>query len=194
MRYAVSEIQKPEAGPHLPGGCRERWVPAGLHDGVGGIVLSTLTAPLPATEAHAHGVQRASKASSVLRAAGPRYTPINDSSFMKKEQPDGNLCRIEPATENVCQASGLFPPASWILSALKIRHQNGTGRESLTARDTALQAAPTFCGFMTPVPQGMTRLIKSVKQVYYLPENKPFLSGPGGQVIYCLKEIPSTIF
>lgn len=47
---------------------------------------------------------------------------------MKEEQPDGNLCCIEPATENVCQASGLFPPASWILSALKIRHPNGTGR------------------------------------------------------------------
>lgn len=75
-----------------------------------------LTVPLPTTEAHTHGVQRASKAS-VLRAAGPRYTPINDSSFMKKEQPDGNLCCIEPATENVCQESGLFPLASWILSA-----------------------------------------------------------------------------
>ena len=70
MKYVVSEIQKPEAGPHLPGGCREWWVPAGLHDGVGGTVLSMLTPPLPPTESHAHGVQRASKASSVLQAQG----------------------------------------------------------------------------------------------------------------------------
>ena len=71
---------------------------------------------------------------------------------MKKEQPDGNLCCIEPAKENVCQASGLFPPAFWILSILKIRRQNGTGREDPGPSETStgLQATPTLCSFMTP--------------------------------------------
>ena len=40
--------------------------------------------------------------------AGIQHAPVNDSSFMKKEQSNGDLCRIKSAEGNAGQASGLL--------------------------------------------------------------------------------------
>lgn len=146
----------------------------------------------PHHRTHTHRAQRSSKASTVLQPAGLRYTPINDASFMKKEQPNGNLCCVEPAKENTCQVSGLLSLASWILFTLRIGQRNGRrtedpGRAELS---TALHVSSTLC---LQLPQGMTQPVKSMKQVYHL---SPISASCLGQVdrYYCLKDILNTIF
>lgn len=74
--------------------------------------------------------QRSSPTSTVLPAAALQYPPINDSSFMKEEQPDGNFCCIESARENACQVSGLLSLEPWILLTLRMRHSVGKRTES----------------------------------------------------------------
>lgn len=129
-------------------------VPAGLRDPGrgGGVCVGPLHVLSPHHRTHTHRAQRSSKASTVLQPAGLRYTPINDASFMKKEQPNGNLCCIEPAKENTCQVSGLLSLASWILFTLRIGHRNGKSTEDPGQAElsTALHVSSTLCRFMTP--------------------------------------------
>lgn len=134
--------------------------------------------------------------------AEPRYAPVNDSSFMKKEQSNGNLCCIESAKENACQASGSLPWTPGDFEALSSGTEEVKERETWDTRDLRNQSYPTHVlltlhtslhHFITPTPVGTIQPIKS-RRVYYPPSNKHFLSGEGGQIIYCLREIPNAIF
>lgn len=89
----------------MPGGCRQRWVPAGLCDLEGYQVCLRSPSQNYMCTRRTRGPGRLSAA---LLAAELPYAPVNDSSFMKKEQSNGNLCRIKSAKENAHQVSGLL--------------------------------------------------------------------------------------
>lgn len=97
-------------------------MPEGLGDPRGCLLCGLISI----TDSHAHR----GPTSTVLPAAALQYPPINDSSFMKEEQPDGNFCCIESARENACQVSGLLSLEPWILLTLRMRHSVGKRTES----------------------------------------------------------------
>lgn len=101
------EVQKSEGGSDLPGGCRQRWVPAGLCY-LGGDRLCALS-PHPRST-RPQRPRGPAKRSASLMEVKLRHIPVNDSSFMKKEQSNGNLCRIESGKKkkNAGQGSGLL--------------------------------------------------------------------------------------
>lgn len=90
----------------------------------------------------------------VAIVAEPGHSPINDASFVQKEQPNGNLSCIESATEMI----GVGFLSSWRVFTDQPWQQRVKSKED---SDTITLLHPLLCQLLTPSPQAKQHSLKS---------------------------------
>lgn len=117
---------------------------------------------------HPQGPRGSAKRSTARRVGKLCHAPINDASFMKEEQANGNLCCIESAREEAGQAPldswGLGPCPTQPRRRGSERRHNPDCQRLASPHALLFQApCPSLCHSSLPHSLQMTQLIKPTR-------------------------------